>query len=619
MSRVFKVPFATQGDTEEIPVETQGDGSVSFTQGFGFDYEREYDDPASKDIPRDVLNGILHDITQAVGEIQLAGISTWNTAATPYPINAFVRHAGQVWVARVGDNTVEPVQGVSWETLPNYILRTISARSLTAGTGLTGGGDLSANRTFALNAATIASLQLADSAIQSGDLAPVALSGRYNDLIGRPTLGTAASRNVGENAGNVMEVGAFGLGENNKLTNDIGVDSLDHLDVTGFYYRSGNTEGKPLGTNNGYIIHQKYNPEYSTQIYINSGGNESLHFRRKVADIWGEWRELYHSGNQLALGVTAATGRSALGLGASATNNTTALRTSAATNLVLQAAAMNNHRTSGDHDERYARKGLNLSDLPNAGTARSNLGLGNAATRTVGENSGNLMEVGAFGLGTLAARRIDDDLNNTYPSGLYYSFSAANSPNNGYIIQQVFSGSYSFQIYASASSPGLKTRVKNNGTWGAWTDVYDENNLNPVETSRTIATGSGLTGGGNLSANRTLSVDGSVVRTNQFSSSLSTDGHGWERNSVSGVIKQWGSSDAMPADGNATLTFPIVFPTTAMQVFVSIWNSDLGDDEVFARVIGWDRTTVTVKADVCSPTSSVSGSQRFISFLAIGY
>jgi len=42
------------------------------------------------------------------------------------------------------------------------------ARTLTAGTGLTGGGDLTANRTLALSSGSIASLALADSALQSG-------------------------------------------------------------------------------------------------------------------------------------------------------------------------------------------------------------------------------------------------------------------------------------------------------------------------------------------------------------------------------------------------------------------------------------------------------------------
>lgn len=53
---------------------------------------------------------------------------------------------------------------------------------IAAGTGLTGGGDLSADRSFALNAASIASLLLADSAVQPGDLADVAFSGLFSDL-----------------------------------------------------------------------------------------------------------------------------------------------------------------------------------------------------------------------------------------------------------------------------------------------------------------------------------------------------------------------------------------------------------------------------------------------------
>lgn len=48
------------------------------------------------------------------------------------------------------------------------------ALTISAGTGLTGGGNLSANRTIALNAASIASLALADSAVQPGSLGALA-------------------------------------------------------------------------------------------------------------------------------------------------------------------------------------------------------------------------------------------------------------------------------------------------------------------------------------------------------------------------------------------------------------------------------------------------------------
>jgi hypothetical protein len=81
------------------------------------------------------------------------------------------------------------------------------ARLLTAGAGLTGGGDLSADRTFtvgagtgitvnaddvALSAATIASLALADTAVQPEDLADVATDGTFLSLTDTPSVYTAA-------------------------------------------------------------------------------------------------------------------------------------------------------------------------------------------------------------------------------------------------------------------------------------------------------------------------------------------------------------------------------------------------------------------------------------------
>ncbi|PHM28034.1 hypothetical protein Xbud_01761 [Xenorhabdus budapestensis] len=53
-----------------IPNEVQPDGAVSYTQGYGYDYERDQNiDPAAKDIEREKMSGIFHDITEAVGEI----------------------------------------------------------------------------------------------------------------------------------------------------------------------------------------------------------------------------------------------------------------------------------------------------------------------------------------------------------------------------------------------------------------------------------------------------------------------------------------------------------------------------------------------------------------------
>lgn len=58
-------------------------------------------------------------------------------------------------------------------------------------------------------------------------------------------------------------------------------------------------------------------------------------------------------------------------------------------------------------NDASVKKSNNLSDLTNKAVARGNLALGNAATRNVGTEASNLMEVGAFGLGAGPIHRTD--------------------------------------------------------------------------------------------------------------------------------------------------------------------------------------------------------------------
>ncbi|MDW5501377.1 phage tail protein [Pseudomonas lundensis] len=58
-------------------------------------------------------------------------------------------------------------------------------------------------------------------------------------------------------------------------------------------------------------------------------------------------------------------------------------------------------------NDASVKKSNNLSDLTNKAVARGNLALGNAATRNVGTEATNLMEVGAFGLGAGPIHRTD--------------------------------------------------------------------------------------------------------------------------------------------------------------------------------------------------------------------
>ncbi|MBC8951843.1 phage tail protein [Xenorhabdus sp. PB62.4] len=118
MTKIFKVPFAAQGDRVSIPNEVQPDGAVSYTQGYGYDYERNQNvDPAARDIEREKMNGLFHDITKAVGEMQTFGAAQWTVEAQPYPLRGLVYHKQKLWQSRIENNKEEPKAGNAWVEL----------------------------------------------------------------------------------------------------------------------------------------------------------------------------------------------------------------------------------------------------------------------------------------------------------------------------------------------------------------------------------------------------------------------------------------------------------------------------------------------------------------------
>ena len=91
MSYFFKKPFAQNGDVTEIPLEDQGDGNVSYAEGWPEGYEL---DPAknpedARNLSRTNFNGLFFNITQALQQLQIYGVNPYISAAdnggTPYP------------------------------------------------------------------------------------------------------------------------------------------------------------------------------------------------------------------------------------------------------------------------------------------------------------------------------------------------------------------------------------------------------------------------------------------------------------------------------------------------------------------------------------------------------
>lgn len=173
------------------------------------------------------------------------------------------------------------------------------------------------------------------------------------------SLGSAAVRNVGEGAGDLLEAFAGGL-----LTSRNGVGStgsapatLNDFDTaynTGFYGTDGTTLNNPDNrTVTGVIVASDTARTYQIQITA----DDDFRFRAGDYSGFGVWRDSWHSGNQIGLGTTPANARSVLELGAAAVAGLTSTRTSSSTAHALTARAMNDHRTSADHDDRYYTKG----------------------------------------------------------------------------------------------------------------------------------------------------------------------------------------------------------------------------------------------------------------------
>ncbi|WP_237673685.1 tail fiber protein [Vreelandella profundi] len=300
---------------------------------------------------------------------------------------------------------------------------------------------------------------------------------------------------------------------------------------SGFYRTFSNDPDSPTA-NAGTWIEIARDVSSGWRLFMNYG-SDRLFFQRTTAAGKYEWREVYHDGNILKIGTTAASARAALelgsaalqadnryahrsnnlsdlpsptqarsnlGLSTAATMGTTASRTSTSTDVVLQAKAMNDHRQSDDHDARYARRSNNLSDLANATTARQNLGLGEAARRDVAtrtdalagtdnEKLASMLRVfeafGQFGLGRAGLG--DTSMADQLPSGFYRTFSNdPDSPtgNAGTWMEVSRDAVSGWRLFMNTSSDRLFFHRFMSGKQ-EWREVYHSGNLSPVQTTGT--------------------------------------------------------------------------------------------------------------------------------------
>lgn len=114
-------PFGVDGETASIPDLTQSDGSISWQQGWGVDYQRQKGtDPLYKPIERTSTNGLFNALSDQVKQYQEFGfpefITTTNNGGTAfsYDYGAIVRYSATglppftTYISMVTGNTYTP-------------------------------------------------------------------------------------------------------------------------------------------------------------------------------------------------------------------------------------------------------------------------------------------------------------------------------------------------------------------------------------------------------------------------------------------------------------------------------------------------------------------------------
>lgn len=132
--KYFDVPFALSGDVTEIPDALQTGGTVSFTEGWGYDYQRDLStDTAAQSIDRSTMNWLFNAITTAIAALQLGTVPEYITSAqnggTPptYGKGAVVLYSTTgaapftKYVSLVAGNTSVPGVDANWQIVSDAV------------------------------------------------------------------------------------------------------------------------------------------------------------------------------------------------------------------------------------------------------------------------------------------------------------------------------------------------------------------------------------------------------------------------------------------------------------------------------------------------------------------
>ena len=416
------------------------------------------------------------------------------------------RNKAQDWADKAEDSPVETGRfsarhwalkaAASAAALGNLAWSAISGKpSITAGNGLTGGGLLDTSKTLTLGT-------------------PGTLSGSTTNSVSTSSHTHALSTNLsawdGKHPNNFMEMdGVYGTL----------VEDYDAVVNTGLYRGNTSVVGAPIN--------------YTTMLHISRGGGRAsqlaftaayttnrLYFRNQH-DTWNNWTELWHSDNfdpttKASTGISISAGNGLSGGGTLAASRTITLGTPGTLSGSTTNAVQSTSHTHALSANLSAWDGYHPNNAwVDKGAIPGSQNLNNYTTTGVYHQNANA----------------DATSGTNYPSNVAGMLVVYNS------------SAMTYQTYQAYNSGDVWTRSRYNTSWSAW--------KLSVDGTTTISAGNGLSGGGTLAANRTISLGTPGTLSGSTTNSVSTSSH---THALSANLSAW---DSVATSSKADVANPV--------------------------------------------------------------
>lgn len=278
-TRIYKTPFAATGDKEALATADQPDGKVSLQAGWTPDYELPNDDANYRPVGRAEMNGIISEITEGLGDVQLHGFATWQAIDGGWPASAQVSHGGAAYRSLVDSNIAEPGPGVAgWIKMPAGIASNATVQEGTnADQSVTPSGlaSLTATTTRRGLIQIATALEVAQGTDSGKAITPAGLQSKVQ------------ATQTDTTTGRLLTVGSFGLGFDAYLGEN---QDLDNVVTPGLYGQSVSAFATtalhyPIEGAAGTLLVQSAG-EIKTQIYVPFLSGLVLTRTRNPEGVW---------------------------------------------------------------------------------------------------------------------------------------------------------------------------------------------------------------------------------------------------------------------------------------------------------------------------------------------